>query len=431
VDTRNARNAQETSLLKLMLIWHCQIIIRLGIVLILTNTIKNIMAIKKERDREDLLDRVRRAVFEHITLCVIIMLILGLLLIVVGYCIPQTKDTCLALSFISIGSSLIGIGLVSIVFRAASVRLLEEEMLKKTVKTSLEEMEHTYIPKMFVKSANVSVSVETSDNNHNIPKMVIHEEKTLKNLHEIPVKRKKVDIDLYKNQSFKLKRVEVDIKDKKSEPKPIVKHFQIKLDPYLFSIAAKFEDVLNNGNISGELKDKFKNESFSISENAIVTREDDDEWVITDESKFIVRKENGRLNIYSDTPEEEEYTENYRYNIPFVSWLNKGDEVSITEDYEWSPCKAKPNAPNDWDEFAYRLEFPAAELVIKLIAKDNYYFSEIAANVTDWSANEIHVKSSPMVEEEGLTKNVKWKLALTDLTHLNIYEIRFRLGIKD
>ena len=153
--------------------------------------------------------------------------------------------------------------------------------------------------------------------------------------------------------------------------------------------------------------------------------------VTTDESKFIVRKENGRLNIYSDTPEEEEYTENYRYNIPFVSWLNKGDEVSITEDYEWSPCKAKPNAPNDWDEFAYRLEFPAAELVIKLIAKDNYYFSEIAANVTDWSANEIHVKSSPMVEEEGLTKNVKWKLALTDLTHLNIYEIRFRLGIKD
>lgn len=388
------------------------------------------MAIKKESDREDLLDRIRRAVFEHITLCVIIMLILGLLLIVGGYCIQQTKDTCLALSFISIGSSLMGIGLVAIVFRAASVRLLEEEMLKKTVKASLEEMEHTYIPKMFVKSANVTVSVETSDNNHNNPKMVIHEEKTLKNLHEIPVKRRIVNTYLHKNQSFKLTNIEVDIKDKKSEPKPIVKHFQIILDSYLFTIAAEFEDVLNNGNISEDLKDKFKNESFSISENAIVTKENDDKWLIMDERKFIVRKENGRLNIYSDLPEEEKYTEKYTYIIPFVSWLNKGDEISITEEYEWSPCKAKPNAPNDWDEFAYLLDFPAEEVVIKLIAKDNYYFPEIATKVIDWSENEIHVKSSPMVEEEGLIKNVEWRLSLTDLTHLNTYEIGFRLGIE-
>ena len=388
------------------------------------------MAIKKESDREDFFDRMQRAVFEHITLCVIIMLILGLLLIVGGYCIQQTKDTCLALSFISIGSSLMGIGLVAIVFRAASVRLLEEEMLKKTVKASLEEMEHTYIPKMFVKSANVTVSVKTSDNNHNNPKMVIHEEKTLKNLHEIPVKQRIVNTYLHKNQSFKLTNIEVDIKDKKSEPKPIVKHFQIILDSYLFTIAAEFEDVLNNGNISEDLKDKFKNESFSISENAIVTKENDDKWLIMDERKFIVRKENGRLNIYSDLPEEEKYTEKYTYIIPFVSWLNKGDEISITEEYEWSPCKAKPNAPNDWDEFAYLLDFPAEEVVIKLIAKDNYYFPEIATKVIDWSENEIHVKSSPMVEEEGLIKNVEWRLSLTDLTHLNTYEIGFRLGIE-
>jgi hypothetical protein len=390
------------------------------------------MAIKKESDREDLLDRIRRAVFEHITSCVISMLLLGLLLIVGGYGIPQIKDTWLALSFISIGSSLMGIGLVAIVFRAASVRLFEEEMLKKTVKTTLEEMEHTYIPKMFVKSANVSVSVETSDNNLNNPKMVIHEEKTLKNLHEIPVKQRIVTTQLHKNQSFKLTKVEVDIKNKKSKLKLFAKHSQIiKLGLYLFSIAAEFEDNLNNGNISGELKDKFKNESFSISENAIVTREDDDKWVITDESKFIVRKGNGKLNIYSDQPEEEKYTEKYTYIIPFVSWLNKGDEVSITEEYEWSPCKAKPNAPNDWDEFAYLLEFPAEEVVIKLIAKDNYYFPEIATTVIDWSENEIHVKSSPMMEEKGLIKNVEWRLSLTDLTHLNTYEIRFRLGIED
>jgi hypothetical protein len=379
------------------------------------------MAIKKESDREDFFDRMQRAVFEHITLCVIIMLILGLLLIVGGYGIPQIKDTWLALSFISIGSSLIGIGLVAIVFRAASVRLFEGEMLKKTVKTTLEEMEHTYIPKMFVKSVNVSVSVETSDNNLNNPKMVIHEEKTLKNLHEIPVKRRIVETLLHKNQSFKLTKVEVDTKNKKSKPKLFAEHSQIiKLGLYLFSIAAEFEDNLNNGNISEE-----------FLKMPIVTRENDDKWVITDESKFIVRKGNGKLNIYSDLPEDEKYMEKYTYIIPFVSWLNKGDEVSITEEYEWSPCKAKPNAPNGWDEFAYHLEFPAEEVVIKLIAKDKYYFPEIATKVIDWSENEIHVKSSPMVEEPGIIKNVKWKLSLIDLTHLNTYEIRFRLGIED
>ena len=159
----------------------------------------NNMAIKKKKsDREDYIDLISRAFVEHTSLCVIIMLIFGLLLIVVGYCIQQTNDTFWVPSFISIGSSLIGIGLVTIVFRAASVRLLEDEMLEKTVKTTLEKMEHTYIPKMLVKCANVSVCVKASNNNYNNPKMEIHEEKTLKNLHEIPIKKRRAEIYLRK-----------------------------------------------------------------------------------------------------------------------------------------------------------------------------------------------------------------------------------------
>lgn len=392
----------------------------------------NIMAIKKKKsDREDYIDLISRAFVEHTFLCVILMLIFGLLLIVVGYCIQQTNDTFWAPSFISIGSSLIGIGLVTIVFRAASVRLLQDEMLEKTVKTTLKEMEHTYIPKMLVKCANVSVCVKASNNNYNNPKMEIHEEKTLRNLHEIPVKKRIVDTYLRKNQNFRLTNIKVDIKGKKSELKVPVKQFHIIPVPCLFSIADNFKDVLNNGNISDDLKDKFKTEGFSISENAIVTKEDDEMWVITDERKFIVRKEDEKLNIYSEQQDEKTYMEKYTYVIPFVSSLNKGDEMNITEDYVWSPCKATPNAPNDWDEFAYMLDFPTEDLTIKLIAEDNYYFPEITTKITDFiSGNEISVRSSPVVDEPGKIEKIEWKLPLTDLTHLNIYEIRFRLGIK-
>ena len=81
-----------------------------------------------------------------------------------------------------------------------------------------------------------------------------------------------------------------------------------KLDPknpivykYLFSIGAEFEDDLNNGIISDELRDKFKTEGFPISETARVTKEKEDKWVITDREKiYIVKKEEGELNIYAN-----------------------------------------------------------------------------------------------------------------------------------
>jgi hypothetical protein len=70
---------------------------------------------------------------------------------------------------------------------------------------------------------------------------------------------------------------------------------------YLFSIGAEFEDELNNGIISDELRDKFETEGFPISETAGVTNEKEDKWVITDrEKKYIVKKEEGVLNMYAN-----------------------------------------------------------------------------------------------------------------------------------
>lgn len=72
----------------------------------------------------------------------------------------------------------------------------------------------------------------------------------------------------------------------------------IHLEVDLFNIGAEFEDNLNNGIISEKMKDIFKTKGFPLSENAMVIKEKENEWVITNEKKFIVRKENGKLNIY-------------------------------------------------------------------------------------------------------------------------------------
>ena len=60
---------------------------------------------------------------------------------------------------------------------------------------------------------------------------------------------------------------------------------------YLFSLNAGLEDNLSKGVISEELNNSFKTAGFSLSDNATVKKEKENEWVITDKEKFIVRKE--------------------------------------------------------------------------------------------------------------------------------------------
>ena len=68
---------------------------------------------------------------------------------------------------------------------------------------------------------------------------------------------------------------------------------------YLFSVVG-FEKELDKGVVPEVLKNKFKTEGFSLSENAIVEKGADNEWRITDnEDIFVVRKEEERLNIYA------------------------------------------------------------------------------------------------------------------------------------
>ena len=105
----------------------------------------------------------------------------------------------------------------------------------------------------------------------------------------------------------------------------------------LFSIGVEFEEDLNKGVISEKLKSEFKNKEFPLSDNATVTKEEG-EWKITDEKKFRIRKEDGKLNVYRDLKEWENVLESafsYQYAATIYGLL-KDKEKRIECNYEES-----------------------------------------------------------------------------------------------
>ena len=137
---------------------------------------------------------------------------------------------------------------------------------------------------------------------------------------------------------------------------------------YLFSIDAELEDDLNKNIISKKLKDNFERKDFPLSDNAVVTKEKENEWVITEEKsiskppkkrwkislnyikketvqvvnqksqKFTVRKEDGKLNIYVQDIK--------KLHIILISEAPGGDEevlrAELKADYPGLRCDIMP-----------------------------------------------------------------------------------------
>lgn len=262
----------------------------------------------KLSSRKGLKDWIRRSFIEYTSLWVFLMVTSGMLLIVSGGYIQQIRYTLWAPSCISIGSTLISIGIVVIFLKSAAVLIMNKVIVKDTVVATIEEIEQIYIPKMIIKHPSAIVRVLTSKNNQNIPKMNVSVEKTLRNLHEQPVDQRREEIYLHSDQEFEIKNIEVSIRGIKFHPHVPIKGFQI---------------------------------------------------------------------TPLDTQKNDEYDKKYVYYIPFVSPLNKGEDVSIKEEFEWSPCKAKPDESDKYDEFAYQLSLPAEDMRIKMIAEEKFYFTSL------------------------------------------------------
>lgn len=55
---------------------------------------------------------------------------------------------------------------------------------------------------------------------------------------------------------------------------------------------------MNKSIVSERLENEFKTKSFPLSKDAIITKDKDAQWKITDKKIYIVRKEDGKLNVY-------------------------------------------------------------------------------------------------------------------------------------
>lgn len=112
-------------------------------------------------------------------------------------------------------------------------------------------------------------------------------------------------------------------------------------EPYLFSIDdGDSESTLDQGNISEGLKNGFKDKNIIFTENIIITKKNDDEWVITDEEEkntYYIRIADGKLKIYgkavwSITP---------NFNPPLISDINI--KYFLKEEINLQHCLAHNN----------------------------------------------------------------------------------------
>jgi tetratricopeptide (TPR) repeat protein len=91
--------------------------------------------------------------------------------------------------------------------------------------------------------------------------------------------------------------------------------------PYLFSINEKLEKDLKDATISEGLKSEFKNNGFSLSNTPIKIT--DNGWEIdSNKKKFIVKKENEKLNVYDKQKKDKDKA--YVYNALGRLYYRKG-----------------------------------------------------------------------------------------------------------
>lgn len=117
-------------------------------------------------------------------------------------------------------------------------------------------------------------------------------------------------------------------------------HFGILLNPknvldiedlkmYLFSIGVEFEVDFNKSIISDRLKEEFESKSVHITESVKITKQKDNEWIMTDKKNiYIVEKDVEKLNVYRQIQDQFGFE---KKKPEFINYVNEylGDRKSI------------------------------------------------------------------------------------------------------
>jgi len=183
----------------------------------------------------------------------------------------------------------------------------------------------------------------------------------------------------------------------------------VVLQSKFFSIDTEFEDDLNKGIISEKLKDILKTEGFPLSENAkvTVTKEKDDKWEITDGEKiYIVKKEDGKLNIYK-------YSNKERMNVlskvvKFILRKSSGDGVILFPGGMFSTGESEPKTYyNELEEAVKRIPGKTGRNIVVCagidgsVDKEGHSHDQIGIAINKEGIEAIGRKFHPAPQERG------------------------------
>lgn len=131
-----------------------------------------------------------------------------------------------------------------------------------------------------------------------------------------------------RNKKREVLEDENSIKERRQEQQDLKeKNEELSKRLRLFSIDAGLEDDLNKNIVSEGLKEGFKTEGFSLFKDTDISKKRDDKWIIDkrEEESYIVRKEDGKLNIYRGTKISQELLDKDKFGGSLATELRDGN----------------------------------------------------------------------------------------------------------
>lgn len=175
--------------------------------------------------------------------------------------------------------------------------------------------------------------------------------------------------------------------------RPAIEITKVEANKLQFSIGLEFQGNLDNSIIMEDLKQEFKNNGISLSENAaILIEEIGSRWLINDENKkYTVKKEENKLNIYTQLIGIEQ-----AFDI-IVSIENKGKSTAII-----TPSSSDLSLP----EVQYVIVPPPRLELAGGMSQTTIYKVQTIKNKTESGKVTVELKQLDIVDKNEPTKKI-------------------------